>query len=174
MGKIAPSSFFKAEELSKAVLDEVKETARFLFEMEGFQDAFATRKGFTKMSLDKTSLAKIAKPEDILLGAPYIENFSFVKREGDYPGTLLVLKDRLIFHTTCAYRLSGATGTEKDKELARIKGEVVAKANSKNLYFEGSLEKFSLTRLADCGKINTLSFFQDVKSTLYGLTLKAF
>ncbi|MFH0961595.1 MAG: hypothetical protein V1820_02840 [archaeon] len=172
MAKIAPASFFKAGDFSEGVLAEMKETARFIFEMEGFQEAFATRKGFTKMDLK--GIGKILKPEEILLGAPYIENFSFVKKEGEYPGTLIILRDRLIFHTTCAYRLSGATGNGKEGELARMKGEVVAKANSKNLYFEGSLEKFSFTRLADFSKLNTIGFMQDVKSALYGLELKAF
>jgi len=173
MAKLTPASVFKPTEFREYEFSELIGTIRFLVEMENFNEGYSTRKGFAKMDL-VGSKAKIKGPEDLFYGAAHIENFSFVKKEGDYPGTLVILKDRLIFHTTCSYRLSGLTGTAKEAELAKMKADLVSKANSKGLFFEGSMEKFTLTRLGEFSKLETMRFMQDAKSALFGLELKAF
>ncbi len=173
MAKLTPASVFEPAEFREYEFSELIGTIRFLVEMENFNDGYSTRKGFAKMDLIG-SKAKIDCPDDLFYGAPHIENFSFVKKKGECPGTLVILKDRLIFHTTRSYRLSCLTGTQKEAELAKMKADIVSKANSKGLFFEGNIEKFTLTRLGDFSKLETMLFVQDAKSALFGLELRAF
>jgi hypothetical protein len=173
MGKVFLVSHFKPEDVNAGMLAELREIAAYLFDREGFEEAFATRKGFTKMNLT-TLVRKIDKPDQLVLGAPAVENITFVKKSGDYPGSLVIYKDRLMFHTTNSYRLGGVTSTDKEMELSRLKSDIVSKANTKNLFFEGNLDKFSLTRLTSFNKLEVIGFMQDAKSTMYGLNLKAF
>lgn len=170
MVKTTLASHFKPEDVTAGFLAELRETADFLFRMEGFNECFATRKGFTKMSLTER-IKTLDEPDQLVLGAPSVESVTFVKTAGDFPGSLLIYKDRLMFHSTASYRLASL---DKERELAKMKADLVTKANGRSLFFEGELEKFSLSRLASFNKIAVLGFLQDVKQVVYGLSLKPF
>ncbi len=173
MARVPASAGFKPEDATASTVAELREMTNYLFSREEFEEAYVTRKGLPKMNLAAIA-KKLERADQLFLGAPVIENFTFVKKAGECPGSLLIYKDRLMFHTTASYRLSGLTALEKDRELLGLWKGLDDKARAKGMLLEGAMDKFTLTRLASFNKLEVIGFMQDVKSCLFGLSLKAF
>lgn len=158
-------------ELDERFVTELKSTAEYLLGTEKFDYMLCNRSGTTKGDLTKL-YPKIKSASDVLLGAPGIDNFSLSKLDGDFQGTLVVYKNRLVFVSSMVYQLKSYEQHKKVAELESILVELRMRAKG-GLEFAGTPDNFYLTKSGNFSREEVSSFLQKVKESLSGLKLRA-
>ncbi len=158
-------------EVNEGFVTELKSTAEYLLETEKFNFMLCNRTGTTKSDLTKL-YPKIKTASDVLLGAPSIDNFSLSKLDGDFQGTLVVYKNRLVFVSSMVYQLKSYEQHKKIAELEAILVDLRMRAKG-GLEFAGTPDNFYLTKSGNFSREGVVSFLQSVKESLSGLKLRA-
>lgn len=158
-------------DMNEAFVSELKAAVEYLFGTERFSSMLCNRSGTTKGDLTKL-YPKIRSASDILLGAPGIDNFSLSKTDGDFQGTLVVYKNRLVFVSSLVYQLKSYEPHKKVVELEAIMADLRTRARG-GLEFAGTPDNFYLTRSGNFSREEVAAFLQQVRESLSGLKLRA-
>jgi hypothetical protein len=101
---MSPGLGWDAKEVNDALLSNLKGTAEVFLSQEGFKSLVALRHESPKSDLTKM-VFKMKGPQDVLLGAPGIDNFNFLKPDGELQGSVVIFKDKLYFVSSLAFKL---------------------------------------------------------------------
>lgn len=173
---ITPGAIWEAKEVTDALLANLKTAAGELITKEGFSSLVAIRRESPKADLTKL-VFKLKGPQDILLGAPGIDNFAFSKNSGDIQGSIVIYKDRMYFASSLAFKLESKAlaikPEEKKAEMDKILSDLKSRVIKAGLQFSGNLDSFSIGKISQFTGEATVEFVSQVKGALSGLKLRA-
>ncbi len=173
---MSPGLGWDAKEVTDSVLSALRETADIFITKEGFSSLIATRHESLKGDLTKM-VFKLKGAQDVLLGAKGVDNFSLYKTTGDFQGSVVIFKDKMVFISSLAYKLQKAAEyykpEEKIAEMNKILSDLRARAEDAGFTFAGTLDSFSVTRAGSFSGGGAVHFLADAKASLSGLKLRA-
>ena len=133
----------------------------YLSKDEGFSTASIARKDAPAIDLARIS-GIIRGPDDFLMGANGIRNISFAKKDGNFQGTLVLYKDKMVFVSSFVYQIGSYHEAHKDNEIAKVNVELKRKAE--HLGYGGDPDNFWVWRPYAPTKDNVLTFVKDIKT----------
>jgi len=149
-----------ASSVDKNLISNVMDVWSYVSSQEGFTTAFIVRKDAPPIDLARTA-GRIKEPADFLMGAKSLRNVTFTKNDGNFQGTLVLYKDKIVFVSSAVYVVKSYEEGHKAQELAKVNVDLRTKAG--HLGYAGDPDNFYVWKPYPPTKDNVSSFLNEVK-----------
>lgn len=172
---MTPGLAWEAKEVNDALIANLK-GAYDAFSADGFMTVIANRHESPKSDLTKM-MPKIKGPQDVLMGAPSIDSFSFYKNSEDFQGSFVFYKDRMYFAASLAYKFDkpalAIMPEEKKAQIDGLLNDLKTRTVGAGLTLSGSVDSFAIGASGSFTRESAAEFLGKVKGALSGLKLRA-